>query len=403
MGKRQIKILQVAALDITVYFLLLPLMKRLREEGYIVEASCRRGDFFSEIEREGFVVHNIPISRSLNFVKHFASIVRLSILIKKKKFDIVHVHTPIGAFVGRIAAFFVKTPLVIYTIHGFYFHENMNPFKRKIIIFVEKLLALRTTIALSQSQEDTETAIKEKIFPPSRIITIGNGVDINFFSKENVPSDRRLLKKKELGLPENAVVITCVARMVKEKGIFDLIEATKRVISLFPHVHILLVGKISEDCKRGVVCREFIENYFDENPSSKSQLHFLGTRTDVRDILSITDVFVLPSYREGMPRSILEAMAMEIPVIATNIRGCREEVVDRKTGILIPPGDVKALEQAMIELIENKDMRIEFGRNGRKRVEKYFDEDKVVEKEIEVIKKLVNEQTNEKSYFKGYI
>ncbi len=388
MDEKKVKVLEVAALDVTVYFLLLPLMKKLRNCGYEVEASCAKGNFFGKITDEGFKVHDVPISRNLNFFKHFVSVFRLVKLIKREKIDIVHVHTPIGAFVGRIAAYFAGVTTVIYTIHGFYFHENMNFFKRRIIIYVEKVLARFTSFAFSQSDEDTQTAIRERIFPPKKIMTIGNGINVNFFSRKNIPESMKSMKRREFDLPENAIVVTCVARMVKEKGIFDLIKVAEHVITLLSNIYFVFVGEISDNCGKDVICKEFLRDYFKKHPASQSRFRFLGIRTDIREILFTSDIFVLPSYREGMPRSILEAMAMELPVIATDIRGCREEVLSGKTGILVSPGDVEALGEAIIKLAENEKLRKDMGFNGRKRVEKHFNESAVIEKQIAVMEKL---------------
>ncbi len=389
MEKRKIRILEVAAVDGTIYFLLLPLMKKLKENGYTVEASCSKGDFFNKISEQGFKVYNIPISRNLNFFKHILSVGKLFYLMRSNKYDIVHVHTPIGAFIGRIAAKLAGISIVIYTIHGFYFHENMNPFKRNIIVFVEKILSRWTTFAFSQSREDTNLAVEKHIFPPQKILTIGNGVDINFFKKE-VLSDVQFAKKRALfGLPEDGIVVTCVARMNKEKGIFDLLRAAEIVTNKNKFVHFLFVGGIFRGNKPNAISEKFIKGYFKENPLRKKTIHFMGTRTDVKDILSISDIFVLPSYREGMPRSIIEAMAMELPVIATNIRGSREEVVDGETGILVPVGDVNALSNAIIKLAKNPKLRKEMGKRGRERAEKYFDEEKVIEKQLKIIKELL--------------
>jgi len=393
MGKSRVKILEVAAVDGTIYFLLLPLMNELKKSGYIVEASCARGDFFDKIEKEGFAVHNIYISRSLNVFKHINSIRKMAKLMRREKYDIVHVHTPIGAFVGRIAARFARVPIVIYTIHGFYFHENMNLFKSKIIIFIEKFLARWTTFAFSQSDEDTKLAVRDGIFPPDKIITIGNGVDMDFFKRDGFTQEELLTKKEELNIPSNATVVTCVARMNKEKGIFDLLKAAEIALNLDPSIHFLFVGGIFKGNEPNAISEGFLKDYFKKNSLYGKHFHFLGMQTNIKEILAMSDIFVLPSYREGMPRSIIEAMAMELPVIATNIRGSREEVVDGETGILVPVSDVNTLSNAIIKLAKDSKLRKAMGKKGRERAEEYFDETKVIENELEILNKLIKEST----------
>ncbi len=389
MERRKIKILEIAAVDVTIYFLLMPLMEKLRESGYTVEASCSKGNFSNKISERGFEVYDIPISRNLNFFKHILSVGKLLNLMRSKKYDIVHVHTPIGAFIGRIAAKLAGIPIVIYTIHGFYFHENMTPFKRNIVVFIEKVLSRWTTFAFSQSAEDTNLAVEKHIFPSEKILTIGNGVDINFFKREVLSDDQFAKKRASFDIPVDGIVVTCVARMNKEKGIFDLLRAAETVIRMDRSVHFLFVGGIFKGNEPNAISEKFIKDYFRENPSHSQFIRFLGTRTDIKNILSISDIFVLPSYREGMPRSIIEAMAMELPVIATNIRGSREEVVDGETGILVPVGDIKALSSAIIKLARDPELRDKMGKKGRERVEKYFDEEKVIEKQLKIIQKLL--------------
>ena len=390
--KEKMKILEVAAVDGTIYFLLLPLMKELKKSGYKVEASCAKGDFFDKIQDEGFVVHDIYISRSLNIFKHIVSVIKLIKLMKKENYNVIHVHTPIGAFIGRIAAHFADVPIVIYTVHGFYFHENMKAYKRKIIIFVEKFLARWTTFAFSQSDEDTKFAIKEGIFKSDKIVTIGNGIDINFFRKDDLTQEELVNKRTELNVPPNAIIVTCVARMNKEKGIFDLLKAAEIALNLDSSIHFLFVGGIFKGNEPNAITENFLKKFFLERSLLKKYVHFLGTRTDIKEILAISDIFVLPSYREGMPRSIIEAMAMELPVIATNIRGCREEVVDGVTGILVPVGNVNALSNAIIKLAKDPKLRKSMGKKGRERAEKYFDESKVIKKQITIMRRLLNEK-----------
>jgi len=180
--------------------------------------------------------------------------------------------------------------------------------------------------------------------------------------------------------------------MNKEKGIFDLLKAAETVLGENSSIHFLFVGGVYKGNEPNAISDEFLKNYFNKNSLYKRYLHFLGMRTDVRDILAASDMFVLPSYREGMPRSIIEAMAMGLPVIATNIRGSREEVVDGGTGILVPAGDVNALSNAIIKLANDSKLRKTMGKKGRERAEKYFDESKVIEKELRIIDKLLKNE-----------
>ena len=176
------KVLQVAAIDETVQWFLLPLVDRLLVEGYQVHIACSKGQYVPELQDRGYVVHPITIQRRMNPISNLRSLWHLYRLMKKEQFDIVHVHTPVAAALGRIAAWVAQVPVVIYTVHGFYFHENTSRPVRRFIIWLERLLSHVTDLVLSQSQEDGVTAVKEAICSQDKVLWIGNGVDTARFA-----------------------------------------------------------------------------------------------------------------------------------------------------------------------------------------------------------------------------
>jgi len=154
------KILEVCAVDITVKNLLLPLINKLEKEGYIVEIACSRGEEAKTLEKKGYVFKFTNIDRKINLISNINSILELYRIIKKRKYDIVHVHTPVASVLGRIAAKLASTPIIIYTAHGFYFHDNMPKIIYKIFVIIEKLMGKYfTDYIFTQSQEDYESAI----------------------------------------------------------------------------------------------------------------------------------------------------------------------------------------------------------------------------------------------------
>jgi glycosyltransferase involved in cell wall biosynthesis len=190
-----------------------------------------------------------------------------------------------------------------------------------------------------------------------------------------------------LGLPSKSKVVCFIGRLVKEKGILDLLEAFKYLIDDYSDLYLMIVGDASLS-ERDIETKQKIEHYL-SNDKYKDRIILTGSRNDIPELLKISDIFILPSYREGMPRSIIEAMAMGKPVIATNIRGCREEVVDGETGFLVNVNSPKEIYEAIGKLLDNQDLAQKFGTNGRKRAERYFNEQKVLDTEIKVIKKLL--------------
>jgi len=388
--KKGLKVLQVCAIDFSAKNLLLPLMISLKGNGYNVGLACKAGENYDFIKSQGIDFYDIPVARGYNLIKHIISIYRLCKLISFHKFDIVHSHTTAASLDGCIAAKLAKTPIILYTIHGLHITDNSSYVEKVFYNFVEKLKCKLSTFIFTQSEEDRIYAIKNKIVPPDKILTLGNGVDIDKFSLSFRERYRKEIRN-ELGIPHNSFVLTIVARLSKIKGHVELFKAidliNKEVREDF---YLLVVGDVTEDEPYSLRKEELLNII--SNLSLRTRIIFTGMRDDVNKILAGTDVFVLPSFREGMPRSIIEAMAMGLPVIASNIGGCREEVVDNETGILVPPHDIESLASAIMKLYKNSKLRERMGSNGRKRAEQMFDERKVIEKEIGVFEMLLRQK-----------
>ena len=310
---RRIKVLQLAAIDVTIKFLLLPLIDRLTQDGYGVHIACSPGRYLQELAGRGYTVHPVPIARGISPLFNLKSLWRLYRLMRRERFDIVHVHTPVAAALGRVAAKLARVPIIIYTAHGFYSHELMTPWKRRLIIWVERLLGkCCTDMLFTQSSEDRETAMEERIAIEERAIWIGNGVDTKVFNK--IEPDPKL--RAELELRPDAKVIGFIGRLVREKGVGELLEAMGLVIKEIPEAKLLIVGDTLES-DRDRRTRERLQQLIRRN-RLEDAIKFTGFREDIPELLSIMDLFVLPSHREGMPRTILEAMAAGKPVVATN-------------------------------------------------------------------------------------
>ncbi|MFH1395273.1 MAG: glycosyltransferase family 4 protein [Candidatus Omnitrophota bacterium] len=387
MDVKQIRILQISAVDVTVKYLLRPLIDKLGEEGYNVCAVCSRGRYISELREKGYSVDVINIDRKISFISNLKSLFFLYNYIRKNRFHVVHVHSPIASVLGRIAAKIARVPIIIYTAHGFYFHDNMEKWKRRIIIWVEKILGhLCTDMLFLQSREDEETVKHERIIEAHKVLWISNGVDIETFTVSSANDDL----KRSFGINKDDLVVGFVGRIVKEKGIEELVSAVYEVKKDIPNVKLLIAGDTlcsDRDTKTKKSIEKFIQLKGLEN-----SIIFAGLKDNMPEIYGVMDVFVLPSYREGMPRSIIEAMASGKPVVATDIRGAREEVVKGITGELVPVKDVSALAAAVKLILRNNDLAVKMGHAARERAVNMFDENMVLKKESETYKKLINEK-----------
>ena len=318
---------------------------------------------------------------------------------KKEKYDIVHVHTPVASVLARIAAKLASVPIVIYTAHGFYFDNNMSKFNYKIFAIIEKLMAkFFTDYIFTQSYEDFKNVIKFRIIDKEKILCISNGVDIDKFNSENVKININEFKKN-LGLPIDSKVLCFIGRFIRVKGILDLLNAFKDLIKDYDNLYLIMIGdKYLHE--RDLTTKQKICCFLENDDKLKKHVLLTGYRDDIPELLKISDIFILPSHRgEGMPRSILEAMAMSKPVIATNIRGCREEVNDGETGFLVNIKSPQEIYRSVRKLLENDSLTKKFGINSRKRVENLFNEEKVLEKELKIINSLmVNEYKKIEEY-----
>jgi len=378
------RILEVTALDATVYALLMPLLHRLSAAGYDVHVACSRSEESPDDSDIGFPLHPILFRRKFFSFLHIVSFVQLLRLLRRERFDVVHVHTPIASVIGRLAARVARVPHVVYTAHGFYFHDRMPRWRRRAIIWLERFLARWCTdLVLSQSLEDVETALRERIVRHrDDIVWIGNGIDIDCFRAE-----RDLSTREEFGFTAEHFVVGFVGRIVREKGLDELIAAMAAVRERVPSARLLVIGA-PLDGDRDVRTRLHL-NELMEQLNLQGVVCFAGPRQDVPLLLRGMDLFVLPSHREGMPRSIIEAMASGLPVVATDIRGCREEVVQGVNGLLVPIRDPARLAEALVELLTDEARRRRMGLASRQLAEAQFREEEVLDRQIDALETLL--------------
>lgn len=381
------KILQICAIELSVHALLKPLLLESQRHGYEVHVACTNEGGFDSLMAQGFIMHDINIDRSINLKGNLRSVKMLASLMRKEKFDIVHVHTPIAALLGRAAAKLAGMKNIIYTAHGYYFHDEMSPKQYKFYYNIEKYSAkFMTDWLLLQSKEDYELSINDKFKSNDKIIHLSNGVDIwNKFNLEVIPNTTKDIANTIPGLQiqKGDIVFSFIGRLVKEKGVFELINAFTQLREKHKNIKLLIIGDLPPS-ERDIETYEKLQRLL-----SAEDIYAVGFRKDIPQLMKLSSVFILPSYREGLPRSIIEAMALEKPIIATNIRGCREEVFDNVNGYLVEKENSQSLKLAMEKFIQQPELIEIFGQKSREIVEELFDEQKVIQKQIELFAKLV--------------
>ncbi|MBS1141840.1 MAG: hypothetical protein H6R13_3293 [Proteobacteria bacterium] len=381
-----LRVCQLCAVDFTLKHFLLPLIDGMQSHGWEVTAVCSDGPEIPGLRARGYAVDTIPIARSLNVFKHAVSVVRLAFYFRQQRFDILHVHTPVAALVARVAAFLARVPVVVYTAHGFYFHDEMPSWKRRLFVSLERFAGRFTDLLFTQSSEDAETAVQERISPVADTLAIGNGVDAGRFDPSVIGDGGEM--RRALGIPEEAFVIGIIARQVIEKGIMEFLEAAIAAAGKNPALHILMVGERLASDHAGDVAAELEK----AGAALGRRLVATGARKDIPELLAAMDVFCLPSWREGMPRTIIEAMMMGKAIIATDIRGSREEVVPGETGLLVPTRSPEALAEAFLALAGDRQKVASMGRKGRDRALALYDEAQVVALQIRRIEQFLNKE-----------
>lgn len=335
------------------------LAKALNRSGIINEVVCleEKGDLASDLEKNGIPVFSMDKKPG----RDFGLIFKLAKLAKERKADIIHTHN-MGALVyGSLAGIVSRIP-TINTRHGrtgertSRFIWNANRFVVPVSVDTKNFL------------------LKNNRIDATKLKVVYNGVDVKQFDN-HLPEEKRSEFKKKLGIAANSFVLMTVGRLSKEKDQETLLKAFRKLIKKNFNGDLILVGD-------GPL-RQKLEEKAKELEVSQ-RVKFLGFRDDVHDILKIADVFVLPSFREGLSLAILEAMACGKPVVATKVGGTPEVVVEGETGYLVPCGYPERIEVAVMKLYINRKLAAEVGAKGRKRAEDVFGLDKMVAAYVEL-------------------
>ena len=245
------------------------------------------------------------------------------------------------------------------------------------MILLERFVARFSDAILSQNSEDILTANKEKICPQEKISFLGNGIDLQLFSPESIDLKKLDKLREAFDLDPNKRVVGFVGRLVAEKGVLELFQAACEISNRLGDVQFLFVGPVDTD-KRDAVTPQMAADL-----GISEICKFVGFQDDMPSIYSLMDIFVLPSHREGFPRSLMEASAMGVPSIATDIRGCREVIKDQENGLLVPWKDTKAITEALFTLLTDAKLAAEMGEKGKDTAKNYFDEKLVFNKVLQ--------------------
>jgi N,N'-diacetylbacillosaminyl-diphospho-undecaprenol alpha-1,3-N-acetylgalactosaminyltransferase len=383
--KNFMKIAFLSHLDLNLYLFRLPIMIELIKRGHTVYAVCPRGEKFDEFQKYGVIALEYKIERkSLNPFKELKTIRNIYHVIKPLELDILHNFTVKPNIYGSISGHLAKVNTIVNSVTGmgsFFIQESTKAKTvRGVIEKLYKEANKKASYVIFQNSDDMKYFIDKSLLKKEQAVLIkSSGIDSKKFDIAKIEEKKINNLKDELDIKKDELVILMVARAIWDKGVKEYYESAEILSKKFPHAKFLYVGD-TDDGNHSCANAEFL---------SSSNVIWLGHRDDIPELTALSDIYVLPSYREGVPRTLLEAASMSKPIVTTDTIGCREVVEDGYNGFLVQVKDSNDLACGIEKLIEDRVLRDTMGKNGRIKVLKEFDVDIVVSKYMEVYEKII--------------
>lgn len=380
-GKR---LVHVTTVDMSLVLLLGPQLRAFAAAGMEVIGVSAPGPYVSELESWG--IRHEPLrhsTRSMALGQDALAVTELFNVFRRLRPDIVHTHNPKPGVYGRVMARVAGVPGVVNTVHGLYAAPEDTITRRTAVYALERAASACSGAELVQNPDDLEVLTRLHV-PVEKLVLLGNGVDLERFHPPTDDSER-LRIRKELGIEPDAVVVGTVGRLVWQKGFQELFEAARRLASSRPGVVFVIVGAADPE-KADAIDADTLAKIGE----AATNVIFTGGRGDVECLYPAFDLFVLPSYREGFPRAAMEAAATGLPIIATDIRGCRQVVTHGLNGLLVPLHDIDRLASAIEEFVDDGELRRRMGEASRRKAEVDFDDRSVVDKTLAAYERVLS-------------
>lgn len=376
------RVIHVTTTDISLALLLGPQLSAFAAAGYEIVGVSAPGMFVAGLEAGG--IPHVPLrhsTRAMAPASDAAAFGELVSVFRRFRPDLVHTHNPKPGILGRVAARVAGVPAVVNTVHGLYATADDHLARRAVVYGLERAAAAFSHAELVQNGEDLATLARLGV-PRERLVLLGNGIDLARFDRAGVPDEVVAARRAELGAGPRDVVCLAVGRLVGEKGFRELFAAARLLRSTAPEARVVVVGPADPD-KGDAVSPE------EQRRAADAGVRFLGLRHDVEALYAASDVFVLASYREGFPRAAMEASAMGLPVVATDVRGCRQVVEHGRTGLLVPPREVRPLAAALAALTGDAALRRRLGTAAAEKAARDFDQQRVIDLTLAVYDRLL--------------
>lgn len=357
-GKKMKKILYVTTVSRTVNAFLVPHIMMLLDQGYLVDIACCVDQEVNDILlNRGVEVYDLPFTRNPLDLRNLKAFKKLSKIQKENRYETVHVHTPIAALYGRLLKLKYHTLKTVYTVHGFHFHQGGSLSGWLMYYPIEWVMAKFTDQLITINDEDFERG--KRLGARATYKVNGVGVTVSDYQLRDYEAK---FNRYKYDLAKDDFVILMIAEVNKNKNHQQMIQAVELLKQRGKSVKVLCAGE-------GSLFDEVVAEV--EKRGLSDSIHMLGYRTDIKELIGVSDIGILLSYREGLPRNIMELMACGKPVIGTNIRGIRDLVIDGETGFLVPVGDAVTTANCIEKLMSNAELVSVMGVRALEEVEKY--------------------------------
>lgn len=383
--KLEMKLFRISTVPVSLNILLKGQLKFLSNHFAVTAISGAGKDLDEVVEREGVKTYAIEIQRNISPFKDIVSLIQLYFYFKKEKPLIVHSITPKAGLLSMIAAKFADVPIRMHTFTGLIF-PSKSGLLQKILIKMDQLLCWSATNIYPEGNGVKNDLINYKITSkPLNILANGNvnGVDLEYFALNAISNEQQSRLKKELHIQEKNFIFIFVGRLVSDKGINELIQAFSKL--KIQNSKLLLVGPLESDLDP---LRYEILKEIETNPNIIS----VGFQKDVRPYFAISDCLVFPSYREGFPNVVMQAGAMGLPSIVSNINGCNEIIIEGENGTIIPVKDSEAIRLAMLKMIEDKEFYFKLKENSRSMIQSRYEQSVVWDALLQEYETLLKEK-----------
>ncbi|MHA7744962.1 glycosyltransferase family 4 protein [Priestia aryabhattai] len=356
------KVLYVTTISGTINAFLVPHIQALLDQGHNVDIACNiTSPIKEQLLERGCKIFKIEFQRSPLTKKNYMAYKKLKKLIQEGEYDLVHTHTPVASLLTRLACRNMSNIKVLYTAHGFHFFKGA-PLKNFLIYHtMERISAKYTDAIITINQEDYDLANKFKLKKPNSVYqTHGVGIDLNKFSSKDI--NEKVNLRKKYGYKGNDFILFYAAEMNSNKHQDLLINAVHLLKNKIANIKLLLAGN-------GPLKEKYEEQA--ERLGLQENVQFLGFREDISQLLSISDIAVASSRREGLPVNVMEAMATGLPLVVTNCRGQRDLVNNEKNGFVVGIDDYEDFANSIEKLYKSEELRQLYGKNSIEKVNLY--------------------------------